>query len=173
MVQPRIFLAPYTCCNEHSTVHFGEQCPVFSSASCRRRSLWNTRTSSSGSPLKRVRRCVHARLGIFQLYWANPTVRGIQQLRKNSIQTHSDIADVLRHIIKNVSERLSRNIQSRSPVTQWEFFLFLWKLIFEASERADDRRNQRGHYDFCTNARDQACYPGTTVCDKTVTGTCT
>jgi hypothetical protein len=37
---------------------------------------------------------------------ANPTVRGIQQLRKNSIQTIRDISDVLRHIIKNVSERL-------------------------------------------------------------------
>jgi hypothetical protein len=79
MVQPRIFLAPYTCCNERSTVHFDEQCPVFSSASCRRRSLWNTRTSSSGSPLKRARRCVHAPLGIFQLYCscsetANPWV---------------------------------------------------------------------------------------------------
>jgi len=38
--------------------------------------------------------------------WANPTVRGIQQLRKNSIQTIRDSADVLRHIIKNVSSRL-------------------------------------------------------------------
>ena len=37
---------------------------------------------------------------------ANPTVRGIQQLRKNSIQTIRDSADVLRHIIKNVSSRL-------------------------------------------------------------------
>jgi hypothetical protein len=27
MVQPRIFLAPYTYWKERSTVHFGEQCP--------------------------------------------------------------------------------------------------------------------------------------------------
>jgi hypothetical protein len=56
--------------------------------------------------------------------WANPTVRGIQQLRKNSIQTIRDIADVLRHIIKNISERLFGNIQSPAPVTQWECFCF-------------------------------------------------
>jgi hypothetical protein len=48
----------------------------------------------------------------------------IQHLGKKSIQTHRDIADVLRHIIKNVSERLFRNIQSRDPVTQWDFFCF-------------------------------------------------
>ena len=67
MVHPRIFLAPYTCCKERNTVHFGEQCPGFSSASCHKRSLWNTRTSSTGSPLKSARRCVHAPLGIVQL----------------------------------------------------------------------------------------------------------
>jgi hypothetical protein len=66
---------------------------------------------------------------------ANPTVRSIQQLRKNSIQTHSDIADVLRHIIKNVSEILSRNIQSRTLSRNGNFFCFFFKLIFEkASE---------------------------------------
>ena len=70
MVQPRIFLAPYTCCKERSTVHFGEQCPSFSNASCRKRSLWITRTSFSGSSLKSARRCVHAPLGIVQLYCA-------------------------------------------------------------------------------------------------------
>jgi hypothetical protein len=70
MVQPRMFLAPYTCWKERSTVHFGEQCPALSSAFCRKRSLWNTRTSSSGSPLKRARRCVHAPFGIVQLYCA-------------------------------------------------------------------------------------------------------
>ena len=70
MVQPRIFLAPYTCCKERSTVHFGEQCPPFSNASCRKRSLWTTRTSFSGSCLKSDRRCVHVPLGIVQLYYA-------------------------------------------------------------------------------------------------------
>jgi hypothetical protein len=49
---------------------------------------------------------------------ANHTVMVIQHLGKKSIQTHRDIADVLRHIIKNVSERLFRNIQSQAPVTQ-------------------------------------------------------
>jgi hypothetical protein len=53
---------------------------------------------------------------------ANPMV--IQHLGEKSIQTHRDIADVLRHIIKNVSERLFRNIQSGDPVTQWDFFCF-------------------------------------------------
>ncbi len=42
----------------------------------------------------------------------NPTVTVIQQLRKNSIQTNRDSADVLRHIIKNVSSRLVDTIQS-------------------------------------------------------------
>ncbi len=59
-----------------------------------------------------------------KVFTANPTVRGIQQLRKNSIQTTRDIADVLRHIIKNISERLFGNIQSPAPVTQWECFCF-------------------------------------------------
>ncbi len=36
----------------------------------------------------------------------NPTVMMIQQLGEKSIQTHRDSADVLRHIIKNVSSRL-------------------------------------------------------------------
>ena len=53
---------------------------------------------------------------------ANPTVRGIQQLGKKSIQTNRDKSDVLRHIIKNVSKRLVRLIESRAPVTQWDFF---------------------------------------------------
>ena len=53
---------------------------------------------------------------------ANPTVRGIQQLRKNSIQTIRDNADVLRHIIKNVSSRLVGIIHSPALVTKWELF---------------------------------------------------
>ncbi len=56
------------------------------------------------------------------VHLANPTVRGIQQLSKNSIQTIRDISDVLRHIIKNVSERLVRNIANLRHVTQREFF---------------------------------------------------
>ena len=43
---------------------------------------------------------------------ANPTVMVIQLLGKKSIQTNRDIPDVLRHIIKNVSKRLFRNILS-------------------------------------------------------------
>jgi hypothetical protein len=43
---------------------------------------------------------------------------------RSQVDPFSDIADVLRHIIKNVSDRLSRNIQARYPVTQWEFFFF-------------------------------------------------
>jgi hypothetical protein len=38
---------------------------------------------------------------------ANPTVMVIQHLGKKSIQSHRDIPDVLRHIIKNVSKRLN------------------------------------------------------------------
>jgi hypothetical protein len=41
----------------------------------------------------------------------------IQKLRENSIQTIRDNADVLRHIIKNVSSRLVGSIQSPVPVT--------------------------------------------------------
>jgi hypothetical protein len=55
----------------------------------------------------------------------------IQHLGKKSIQTNRDKSDVLRHIIKNVSERLFRLIESRSLVTEpdfsqigKEFFLF-------------------------------------------------
>jgi hypothetical protein len=56
---------------------------------------------------------------------ANPTVMVIQHLGKKSIQTHRDIADVLRHIIKNVSERLFRNIQSETLSRNGNFFVFL------------------------------------------------
>ena len=48
---------------------------------------------------------------------ANPTVMVIQHLGKNSIQTNRDKLDVLRHIIKNVSERLVQLIESPAPVT--------------------------------------------------------
>ena len=48
----------------------------------------------------------------------------IRQLGKNCIQTHRDNADVLRHIIKNVSSRLVGIIQSPAPVTNWELFFF-------------------------------------------------
>jgi hypothetical protein len=41
---------------------------------------------------------------------ANPTVMVIQHLGEKSIQTNRDSSDVLRHIIKNVSERLVRTI---------------------------------------------------------------
>jgi hypothetical protein len=54
----------------------------------------------------------------------NPTVRGIQQLRKNSIQTIRDSVDVLRHIIQNVSSRLVGTSQSPAVVTKWENFFF-------------------------------------------------
>lgn len=68
MVHPRRTLfAPYTCCRDRRTVHLGEQCPAFSNVSCLIRALWNNRPNSSGSPLKRARRWVHAPLGIVQL----------------------------------------------------------------------------------------------------------
>jgi hypothetical protein len=64
--------------------------------------------------------CAHLTIFVFpsspHYTLANPTVRGIQQLRKNSIQTIRDISDVLRHIIKNVSERLVRNIANLGQV---------------------------------------------------------
>jgi hypothetical protein len=68
---------------------------------------------------------------------ADPTVMVIQLLGKKSIQTHRDNADVLRHIIKNVSSRLVGIIQSHAPVTNWELFssLFLQR----------ERRNPQGH----------------------------
>jgi hypothetical protein len=68
---------------------------------------------------------------------ANPTVRGIQQLRRNSIQTIRDISDVLRHIIKNVSEleRLVRNIANLGHVTQREFF---GKVFLKREEEGSD-----------------------------------
>jgi hypothetical protein len=93
IVQSRIFLPPYTCCKECNTVHFGEECPVFSSVSCRRRSLWNSRTSSSGSPLKRTRRCVHDPIGIVQMYYAcsettNPWVSFTSYLPTLSFQSN-------------------------------------------------------------------------------------
>jgi hypothetical protein len=53
---------------------------------------------------------------------ANPTVMVIQILGKKSIQTHRDIVNVPRHIIKNVSKRVFGNIQSPVPVTVCSFF---------------------------------------------------
>jgi hypothetical protein len=50
---------------------------------------------------------------------ANPTVMVIQKLGGNSIQTHRDSVDVLRHILKNVSSRLVYTIKSPAPVTDW------------------------------------------------------
>ena len=47
------------------------------------------------------------RLGLLDLQ-TNPTVMVIQQLGKKSIQTHRGSSDVLRYIIKNVSNRLVR-----------------------------------------------------------------
>ena len=44
----------------------------------------------------------HITINFFFL--TNPTVRVIQQLGGNSIQTNSDISDVLRHIIKTLSK---------------------------------------------------------------------
>jgi hypothetical protein len=70
MVQPRTFLAPYTCRKERSTCHLEERWPAFSSRSCRTRSLWNNLTSSSGSPWKVALLWVHAPFGIVQLYCA-------------------------------------------------------------------------------------------------------
>ena len=52
-------------------------------------------------------------------------VRVIRVSSQNCIQANTDIADVLRHIIKNVLERLFRNIQSPAPVTDFILFLFL------------------------------------------------
>ena len=93
MAHPRIFLVPYTCCKDRNTVLFGEECPAFSSASCRKLSLWNTRTNSSGSPLKRARRWVHAPLGIVQLCCAcsetaNPWVSFTSYLPTLSFQAN-------------------------------------------------------------------------------------
>ncbi len=51
----------------------------------------------------------------------------IQHLGKKSIQTNRDSADVLRHIIKNVSSRLVGTIQSPTAVTKWENFVFSWR----------------------------------------------
>jgi hypothetical protein len=83
---------------------------------------------------------------------ANPTVRGIQQLRKNSIQTIRDSADVLRHIIQNVSSRLVGTIQSPAAVTKWENFFFR---DFEEKRDGRERRNPQGHgrHYACTNGR--------------------
>jgi hypothetical protein len=58
----------------------------------------------------------------FQPLLAMCVVRVIRYLGKNYIETHRDISDVLRHIIKNVSERLVRNIAILGHVTQREFF---------------------------------------------------
>jgi hypothetical protein len=55
-------------------------------------------------------------------WWFRNFRPGIQQLRKNSIQTIRDNVDVLRHIIKNVSSRLVGIFQSQDPVTNWELF---------------------------------------------------
>ena len=73
--------------------------------------------------------------------WANPTGRGIQQLRKNSIQTIRDISDVLRHIIKNVSERLIRNIANLGHVTQREFFGKVFFSELREKEGSDGERD--------------------------------
>jgi hypothetical protein len=54
--------------------------------------------------------------------------------RKKSIQTNRDKSDVLRHIIKNVSKRLFRLIESRALVTQKDFFLKMEKRLFFARE---------------------------------------
>ena len=43
---------------------------------------------------------------IYTYIQANPTVTVIQHLGANSIQINRDSADVLRHIIKNVSDTL-------------------------------------------------------------------
>ena len=51
MVHPRILCVTYTFCRDHSTVHVGERCPAFSSVSFLNLSMWNNRTSTSGSPL--------------------------------------------------------------------------------------------------------------------------
>jgi hypothetical protein len=51
---------------------------------------------------------------------ANPTTTVIQDLGKKSIQTNRDSADVLRHIIKNVSSRLVGTIQSPVDVRNTE-----------------------------------------------------
>ncbi len=60
----------------------------------------------------------------------NPTVTVIQHLGKKSIQTNRDSADVLRHIIKNVSSRLVGTIQSPAAVTNGKTFFFLPKKDF-------------------------------------------
>jgi hypothetical protein len=53
----------------------------------------------------------------------------IQHLGKKSIQTNRDIPDVLRHIIKNVSKRLFRNILS-GPCHAIEKLFFFKKDFF-------------------------------------------
>ena len=53
---------------------------------------------------------------------ANPTVVVIQHLGKKSIQTNRDIPDGLRHIIKNVSKRLFRNILSGPCHTIYKYY---------------------------------------------------
>jgi hypothetical protein len=63
---------------------------------------------------------------------ANPTVTVIQHLGKKSIQTNRDSADVLRHIIKNVSSRLVGTIQSPAAVTNGKTFFFLSARIIGA-----------------------------------------
>jgi hypothetical protein len=68
------------------------------------------------------------------MFQVNPTVRGIQQLRENSVQTNRDKLDVLRHIIKNVSERLVQLIESPAPVTKRFFFLKRQKRVKESFE---------------------------------------
>jgi hypothetical protein len=63
--------------------------------------------------------------------WANPTVTVIQHLGKKSIQTIRDNADVLRHIIKNVSSRL--------------IFFSSQKGFFSRKRDGRERRNPQGH----------------------------
>ena len=75
---------------------------------------------------------------------ANPTVTVIQHLGKKAIQTHRDSSDVLRHIIKNVSKRLVRTIESREPVT------FFQKPLFVFSKKAFQREMEESDGDSST-----------------------
>jgi hypothetical protein len=59
----------------------------------------------------------------------NPTVMVIQHSGKKSIQTNRDSSEILRHIIKNVSKRLVRTIESRTPVTFFFGTSFLEKIF--------------------------------------------
>jgi hypothetical protein len=74
---------------------------------------------------------------------ANPTVMVIHHLGEKSIQTNRDSSDVLRHIIKNVSERLVRTIESRASLTFFFENLFSRERkesFFEEMEEIDGER---------------------------------